>query len=71
MQRRKHLSLVICLIALAASKPVQARFYWDGAPVFSTLERWEILLFGMILLALAGALIFILVKLINLFFSPK
>ncbi len=71
MQRRKHLFLLICLITLAASKPVQARFYWDGRPIFSTLETWEILLIGIILLALTSAFIFILVKLIYFFFAPK
>ncbi len=71
MLYRKRLPFFICLTTITAAKPAWARFYWDGTPVFSALETWEIILYGIIILALAGALIFTLVTLINLLFARK
>lgn len=63
--------LVTFLTVFIAGGPAQARLYWDGGPVFSGLETWEILLFGIIVLALTGAFLFALVKLINFLFAKK
>ncbi|TQV80510.1 hypothetical protein [Denitrobaculum tricleocarpae] len=71
MLHRTLLLFFICLTAVTAVTPARARFYWDGTPVFSALETWEIILVGIILLALTGAFLFILVKLINFFFAKK
>lgn len=68
---RKLLFLFAYLTFVIIDKPAHARFYWDGSPVFSTLETWEIILFGIVLLGLTSAFLFALVKLINFFFAKK
>ena len=71
MLRKKLVLLVAFLTIVIVGRSAQARLYWDGGPFFSSLETWEIFLFGIIVLALTGAFLFTLVKLINFFFAKK
>lgn len=71
MRCRTALAVVSFFCATIIGGPVQARFYWDGRPVFSTLETWELIFYGAAALALASLIIYIPVKLINRFFGKR
>lgn len=71
MPWKAAVTLVSSIVIATTSTPAQARIYWDGEPVFSTLETWELIFYGAAALALASLLLFTLVKLINRFFGPR
>ncbi len=71
MLHHKLMPLLAALSTLVFSRSAQARFYWDGGQVFPTMAPWEFILTGIIILALAGALIFTLVKLTYFVFAKK
>ncbi len=72
MRLQKTLSLLLCLPLLGFAAPAWARPYIDPeSTVFQDLETWELIVYGLLTLAITAAFIFIGVKLIYFFFAKK
>lgn len=72
MQYARLLSGLLSLLALGVAGPAWARPYIDPeSTVFEDLGTWELILYGLLALALTAAFLFVLVKLINFFFAKK
>ncbi len=72
MRYARLLSGLLSLLALGVAGLAWARPYIDPeSTVFEDLGTWELILYGLLALALTAAFLFVLVKLINLFFAKK
>ena len=59
-------------LALAATAPAAARPWFDpDSQPFQSLETWQLVVVALLTVALAGLLLFLLVRLIYRFFSWK